>query len=330
MKSPIAFVGTMLILFSFANCKKGDSNDDTLMLFLLYNVSNAETVADIYPDRGFPGSTTSLTGESFPGVASEYTVSVGGTTATGINLTNTSTLTFTMPTVPNVAVNSTLPIVVQRSGSSVLSKTIRYRPLQSIALNQPNSITGRVSSIDVSTFYSFTATTNTPHVANVFGYAGSNLDLYYYSSPTSVATALATGTSQTSEFDRATLAAGNYILQVKHVSGLVANFKTNISDGAIVPTSTSNEANTFRRCYDFLGSNPTANVAGGCESLNPPANANMLRTGRCTYPGESGLSTRSYYISTDNYGFTTGYAQTTCLQAGYDSPNPDKAIFIPN
>lgn len=330
MKSLIAFVSTMLILFSFINCKKGGSDDDTLLFLFLYNAVNAETVADIYPDRGFPGSTTSVTGDDFSGTASQYTVTIGGTSATGINVVNTTTLTFTMPTVPNVTANSTLPIVIQRSGGSVLSKTIRYRPLQNIALNQPNSLTGRVSAIDTSMFFSFTATTNTAHVANVFGYAGTNLDLYYYSSPTSAATALATGTSLTAEFDRATLAAGNYILQVKYVSGLVANFKTNISDGAIVPTSTSNEASTFRRCYDYLGSNPTPNVAGGCESLNPPATANMLRTGRCTYPGDSGLSTRSYYISLDGYGFTTGYAQTTCLQAGFDSPNPDKAIFIPN
>ncbi|TGN01789.1 IPT/TIG domain-containing protein [Leptospira yasudae] len=330
MKKTIAFLSASLFLISFLNCKKGESDDPFTNLLLLYTITSAESVADFYPDRGFPGSTTTITGDSFPGIAADYSITIGGTGATGIAIVDSKTLTFTMPTLASVSANTTVPIVVTRSGATLLSKTIRYRPAPVIALNQPNSLTGRVSSIDTSAFYTFTATTNTAHLFNVFGYAGSNLDLFYYSSPTSAATTIATGSSQTSEFDRATLTAGTYILQIKHISGLVANFKTNLTDGAVVPTSTSNEANTYRRCYDFLGSNPTANVANGCEATNPPTAPNLTRTGRCSYPGESGIATRSYYISMDGYGFVTGYAQVTCLQPGYDSPNPDKAIFTAN
>ncbi|MDV6236571.1 IPT/TIG domain-containing protein [Leptospira ellisii] len=332
MKKWMALFHIVIFLSLFSNCKKGNSDDNTVPLFFLLMSLNSETVADIYPDRGIPGSTTTITGSDFTGVAGDYTVTVGGANAAGIVLVDSNTLTFTMPTLADVVENKTVPIVIDRSGSNVLSKTIRYRPAVPIALNEPNSLTGRVSSTDASVFYTFVAVNNTNHVFNVFGYSGADLNLYYYTSPVSAPTTLAAGSATNAEFDKANLTAGTYILQVKLISGgpLATNFKTNLSDGAVVPTATTNIVDSQRLCYDTLGGNPVANIAAGCTTVNPPANPNMTRTGRCTYPSENGLTTRSYYISTDGYGFTTPYAEATCTQAGLGSYNTDQAIYVPN
>ncbi|XDD49190.1 hypothetical protein AB3N59_12280 [Leptospira sp. WS92.C1] len=54
----------------------------------------------------------------------------------------------------------------------------------------------------------------------------------------------------------------------------------------------------------------------------------MIRTVRCTFSTGSGITTRSYYLDvTIGYGFIPSYAEQTGLQPGFDSPNPDKAIF---
>ena len=100
-----------------------------------------------------------------------------------------------------------------------------------------------------------------------------------------------------------------------------------MTNGAIQPASTFNEYGSQSRCYDIAGSGDVSNVPGSCEALNGTGN----RTGRCTYPSNQGIITRSYYITCDaNFictGFDPEYAETTCLQPGYDSPNPDQAIF---
>ncbi|TGK28803.1 hypothetical protein EHQ12_06550 [Leptospira gomenensis] len=332
MKKWMTLFHIVIFLSLSSNCKKSGSDDETLTLFFLLTSLNSETIADIYPELGIPGSTTTVSGTDFTGVAADYTVTIDGTAATGIALVDSNTLTFTMPTLADVSENKTVPIVVNRSGSNVLSKTIRYRPAVPIALNQPNSLTGTVSSTDVSVFYTFTVANNTDHVFNVFGYNGADLNLYYYTSPVSTPTILAAGTATNAEFDKANLTVGTYILQVKLISGgpLATNFKTNLSDGAIVPALTSNFVDTQRLCYDILGSSSIANIAAGCETVNPPADPNMTRTGRCTYPSENGLTTRSYYRDTVGFGFSTPYAEATCTQPGLGSYNTDQAIFVPN
>ncbi|AOP34667.1 hypothetical protein A0128_12875 [Leptospira tipperaryensis] len=325
MKKIIALIQTAILLIFLSGCKKGGSGDDTTSFITLFAILNSENVADFYPELGIPGSMTTITGSDFSGSASQYAVTIKDTNATGINLVNSNTLTFTMPTLSGISENTTVPIVISKSGSNLISKTIRYRPAPVITLNQPNTLVGRVSSKDVSAFYTFTAPSTGDHIINVFGYQGANLDLYYYSSPTSVSTTLATGVGSDSEFEKVNLTAGTYIVQIKFVSGALAtNFKTHIANGAITPVSTSNEIDTQRRCYDFMGTGTTSNVANGCASVNAAEIAN--RTGRCTYPSSSGLTTRSYY-SIGGFGFDPFYAEQTCTQDGFDSPNPSKAIF---
>lgn len=326
MKKIVVMILATIPLLLLSDCKKGSSDDDTTSFLMLYTILNSENTADIYPELGFPGSTTTITGGEFPGTASQYSVTINGTSASGVNLVNSNTLTFSMPTISGVSENTTVPIVITQSGANILSKTIRYRPAPVVALNQPNALIGRVSSKDVSSFYTFTTPSNGDLIVNIFGYQGANLDLYYYTSPTSASTSLATGTGSDSEFEKVNLAAGTYIVQIKLISGaLPTNFKTHIANGQITPTSTFNEIDSQRRCYDFMGTGTTAKVASGCNSVNAAYIATN-RTGRCTYPSASGLTTRSYY-SIDGFGFDPGYAEQTCTQEGFDSPNPSKAIF---
>ncbi|WP_241547928.1 IPT/TIG domain-containing protein [Leptospira stimsonii] len=107
-----------------------------------------ENVADFYPELGIPGSTTTITGSDFSGTTSQYSVTINGVSAAGINLLNFNTLTFQMNSLSGVSENSTVPITITKSGENIFSKTIRYSLSPVIALNEPNPLIGRVSSKD--------------------------------------------------------------------------------------------------------------------------------------------------------------------------------------
>ncbi|WP_411821454.1 IPT/TIG domain-containing protein [Leptospira sp. 'Mane'] len=326
----ISLLFFIVFLLSAFSCKKKekDDMDPITTYFLFQTLFPSEASADIVPELGFPGTKISVTGEGFTGIASEYTITVGSTSATGINIISTTSLEFTMPTLSGITENTTVALSIQKSGVSLLSKTIRYRPAPTLALNQPNSFNRKITSKDNSVFFTFTITTTGLHLFNAFGYSGANLDFYYYSSPTSAATTIVSNTSTgDSEFKRFSLTPGTYYLQVKLASGSDSSFKMNIaSNDGVVPTSTINSVNGTAGignnylCYDTLGFS-TANVAGSCDVINAADAAN--KTGKCTYPTSSGITTRTYYGN----GFQTSYAQLTCLTPGNGSTNETESIF---
>lgn len=311
-------------------CNGGGEDDATATALLaLFAVASADQ-ADIYPDLGFPGTLNQVSGE-FPGSGSEYTVTIGGANAAGVSLLSATKLQFTMPGLSEFADNVTVPIVIKRNGETVLSKTIRYRPAPGIALNAPNAFNRKLNAADTSSFFTVVIGSSGNHIFNVFGYGAANLDLYYLSSPTATPVAIATSAMTDAEFERVNMTAGTYYLQVRRVSGFLDTFyRTNIANGEITPASTSNETDSFARCYDFAGSGTTANAAGGCAAINAAAigGGSLQLSGRCTYPSSSGIATRHYYIHTGSgYGFDPFYAEQTCLQAGLGSINTDQAIF---
>ncbi|TGN19650.1 IPT/TIG domain-containing protein [Leptospira idonii] len=327
MKITKLMLTIFLFLVVFSNCKKSKSDDTTptFLLLYLYQQSNAD-FADFYPELGFPGTKTTITGSDFIGSASDYTITVGGISATGITPVNASTIQFTMPELSGYNDNTTVNITVTRSGTVLLSKTIRYRPAVEITVNQPNSIVRALSSRDTSSFFKVVVGSSADHLFNAYGYAGANLDFYYLTSPTSSVTTVATSSATDTEFKRVTpLAAGTYYFQVKHISGGNVSYKMSIanSDG-VVATSTNNNVNSNGAgsylCYDSLGTG-SANVAGSCDVINAADVAN--RTGKCTYPSTGGITTRTYYGN----GFQTSYAQFTCLTAGNGSMNESESIF---
>lgn len=317
------------ILIGAVACNDGGGDDNTTTLTLLAALALSETPADFYPELGFPGTTTQINGE-FSGSAASYAVAIQGTNATGVTLPNGTTLQFTMPALSDLTENTTVPIVVKKDGVEVLNKTIRYRPAPTIALNTPNAFNRRLSNLDTSSYFTFTVTGGGNHLINVFGYGFANLDLYYLASPTATPIALATSELSDAEFRRINLPAGTYYLQVKRVSGFLDTYyRTHIANGPFTPSSTSNELDTFMRCYDFGGAGAPANPAGGCASVNGPP-VGVIATGKCTYPSSGGIATRHYYLRiSDGYGFDPVYAEQTCTQPGFDSPNPDQAIWTP-
>ncbi|EPG73703.1 hypothetical protein LEP1GSC058_4017 [Leptospira fainei serovar Hurstbridge str. BUT 6] len=320
----ILFIPVLLLQFS---CKKGGGSSDqnTLLFLLFYNAS----VADFNPVLGFPGTINTVTSTgSFTGSSSTYTVTVDSVSATGVTVLDVNTLQFIMPSLSKYSENTTVNITVTGSGAVILSKTIRYRPAPPISLNVPNAFNRPISAQDPSSFFTVTIGSSVPHIFNVFGYLGTDLNLYYYSSPTSSATTIAASGMTDSEFERVNMTAGTYILQVKFVSGFNASYKTNIANGTITAATNSNEIDDYRRCYDYMATGTSQGT--GCADVNAAHLAD--RTGRCTFPTSQGIFTRSYYLFYSAqyggmYGFTASYAQTTCTQPGYDSPNPDKAIF---
>lgn len=310
-------------------CNDGGGDDNTTTLTLLAALALSDTPADFYPELGFPGTTTQITGE-FSGAAASYSVAIQGVNAGGVSLPNATTLQFTMPALSGLTENTTVPIVVRKDGVEVLNKTIRFRPAPAIDLNTPNAFNRKLTSLDTSSFFTFTVTGAGNHLINVFGYSFANLDLYYLTSPAATPIALATSDLSDSEFQRINLPVGTYYLQVKRVSGFLDTYyRTHIANGPFTPSSTSNELDTFMRCYDFGGAGAPANPAGGCASVNGPP-PGVMATGKCTYPSNAGIATRHYYLRiSDGYGFDPFYAETTCTQPGFDSPNPDKAIWTP-
>lgn len=120
------------------------------------------------PRIGFPGTKTTVTGEGFIGTASDYTVTVGSANATDINILSATSLEFTMPELAGITDNATVALSVKKSGVSLVSKTIRYRPAPVIALNQPNSFNRKIASNDKSVFFTFTITTSGLHLFNSY------------------------------------------------------------------------------------------------------------------------------------------------------------------
>ncbi len=325
--------GICLAAIFLAECNANQAKQDPdqmSMLFLLWFLSQKpptdnEEIADIYFERGFPGTTNSISDGAFSGVAGDFTITVGGVTATGISLPGGNSLQFTMPTLSDITDNKNVVLTVTKSGATVFSKTIRYRPVPSLGFGAPNGTNRPISPNDKSVFFTVTVAGAGEHLFNVFGYGGANLDLYYYSSPVSAPTTIAEGTASNIEFKKVNIGApGTYYFQIKHVSGPRVWFKTNIADGEITPASTSNGINDGSfLCYDRQSTGTASNAASGCTTVNGTGS----RSGRCTYvTGSGGINTRHYYIG----GFSTNYAQDTCLIAGNGSENEAEAIFQAN
>lgn len=311
------------LVASAGGCAK-DADDSGSRMVLALGLAALAGRADIYPELGFPGTHNEVTG-SFEGSISRYSVTVGGVAAVPISLPKAGTLQFTMPLVGGITENMNLPLIITRDGNEVFNKTIRYRPAPSIALNQPNGFVRGLGGVDQSSFFTLTVASAGPHLFNTFGYSGANVDLYYFSSPTGTPNLIANSGMHDAEFERINLTAGTYTVQVKWISGFDVGYRINIANGQVAPASTSNEAGSYARCYDFQGSGPIANLAAGCAALNATG---YTLTGRCTFPSASGITTRHYYVPDGGGpGFDPFYAETTCTQAGFGSSNEDKAIF---
>ncbi|TGL57665.1 hypothetical protein [Leptospira sarikeiensis] len=315
-------------LISISACKKddGQSLSDTLGLLA---VMNSLPVADIVFPKGFPGSENTISG-NFTGVSGDYTVLVNGVSATGIDLPGDGSLEFIMPTVPGVSENATFPMIVKKSGNTVLSKTVRYRPLIDVTLAVPNSLNRPISSADPSSFLSINVGSTGDVLFNMFGHIGVNVSLYYYATPTSPQTIIVENERSGAQFKKVNLASGTYIIEVKYADGfLPALYRTNITSGQIQATSVNNWTSSAL-CYERLGAGSTyVGASHDCNGLN---SASMTRTGRCTYPGNEGITTRSYYISPPGGGpgFNTSYAEQTCTVPGNGSYNEADAIFEDN
>ncbi|TGK08753.1 hypothetical protein EHO60_14335 [Leptospira fletcheri] len=322
-----AILGLLAITMTGAmKCRHGNGGNDnqTLLAFLLLN----SQIADFVFDLGFPGSQNTITGYTFSGIASDYTVTIGSVQATGITLVGSTGLQFVMPTISGISENTTVPIVVTQKGAVFISKTARYRPLVAITIGQPNGLIRPISPQDPSSFFSFNTSVTGDHLFNTFGYSATSLNFYYFTSPTSGPTTIVESNTSAAQFKKVTLSStGNYIFQVKYAGGLGTSFSTNIANGSIVPASTFNEINSQSLCYDFMGSGSAADVPDSCTTVNASNLPN--RTGRCTYPTTGGINTRNYY-NISGFGFIGSYAQTTCTTPGYGSQNEGESIFQAN
>ncbi|TGK42441.1 hypothetical protein [Leptospira andrefontaineae] len=311
----------------FIGCTKDNNNTDPLIyLVALNNLS----VADIVFEKGFPGSDNILTTNNFTGVAGDYTITIGGESATGINLPGDGSLEFIMPTVSGITENTTLRMVVTKNGNPLLSKTVRYRPIIDFTLGTPNSYIRPTSAADQNSYFSITLGSTGDVLFNIFGYFGANLNLYYYSSPTGSKTTIIENGKTGAQFKKANLASGTYIIEVKYSNGIIpASYRTNIANGQIQATSVSNWVSSAL-CYEKLGGGNTyVGPAHDCNGLN---SGSMTRSGRCTYPSDQGITTRNYYISPPGGGpgFLTSYAEFTCTVPGNGSTNEADAIFEDN
>jgi hypothetical protein len=312
-------------------------------------------VADIVFDRGFPGSTNTVTGD-FAGLAGDYAVTVNGVAATGVSLPNAQTLQFTMPLIGGISENTTLGMVISKNGAAHVSKTARYRPLLTVSPGQPNGHFPRVNKFDDSVYFTFTAGTHTvsavlgavqadyaslaaqgyaqddasAHIINIFGYNGASLELYSLANATAAFTTLSAAGIADLNFRKANFS-GNPIIRVKYASGknsaggTTFSFKINVAKGHITAaTSSDYYYGTFGLigCYEFQGGGGGANAASFCATKNP----GMTRVGRCTYPSGGGITTRNYYST----GFNQYSSIQTCMIPGNGSYNEKDSIAEDN
>lgn len=316
----VLFSGVLLV----ASCSESGGNESEQLLLAGLALS-VEPAADVVPETGFPGSSVTVNDESFSGSTGDYTVTINGTAATVTGLSGGVSLTFTMPSL-SFEENTTVPMVIEKNGTTVLQKTIRFRPALTITANQPNSLQRKVSSNDNRSFFQITITGSADFLFNVFGGGGDNLDLYYHTSPTSGATPLAIAESGGTDFKKINLSPGTYYIEVRRFGGPFNTFfYLNVANGPMAPVTTANLFEGSRLCYDYGGAGE-ANPGPGCDNVNDNAN---FRTGLCTYPTANGIHTRSFYIK-EGFGFDPCRARDGCLDStspGFDSPNPSEALF---
>ncbi|MGJ4747819.1 hypothetical protein ACQV5M_15775 [Leptospira sp. SA-E8] len=304
-------------------CAKDNSSTDPLTYLI---IANSLPVADIVFEKGFPDSDNQVTATNFTGVAGDYTVTIGGEAATGINLPGDGSLEFIMPTVSGITENTTLPMVITKNGNPFLAKTVRYRPITDITLGAPNSYSKLISAADQNSYLKITLGSTGDVLFNIFGYFGANLNLYYYATATGSKTTIVENGKTGAQFKKVNLASGTYIIEVRYTSGAFpASYRTNIANGQVQATSVSNQMD-YARCYDTLAGGTTyVGASHDCNGLN---GGSFTRSGRCTYPTDGGITTRSYYTSGTGFGgFDPYYAETTCTVAGYGSYNESEAIY---
>lgn len=318
MKQYLAFV---LILCSFG-CKKKDSSDTELLLLALY-LSGPK---DIIFEWGYPGSYNTLQNSELVGKTSGITVKVGGQTATGVSEVASDAIQFVMPTIPNVNENSAVEFQIQKDGETVFTTSVRYRPLVDWSINEPSSTSRFIDGRDNKNFFKITATTAN-HVFNTFSHGLSDLDISYFTSLNGTPIPFAEKRMNGAEFNKVSLNAGTVYVMVKHVSGFNASYHLQIANSGVVASSSAKltyDGYPYNLCYDTMGTGPaTTNNCVAIMAVHSPT-----RSGRCTYPGDQGLTTRNYYSGPG--GFTTAYSESTCLNPGGGSQNEAESIFIPN
>ncbi|TGL40373.1 hypothetical protein [Leptospira perdikensis] len=314
---PILLFTFLLCLFG---CKKKDSSDTENTLLALFLLAPTDIVFEL----GYPGSQNQLKNSELSGKTSGITVKVGGITATGVSSPASDTIQFTMPTIPGITENAAVDFVVEKDGASVYSTKVRYRPILSWAINQPIGTSRPIDARDNKSFFQITATTAT-HVFNTLGHGAFDLDLYYFTSLNGTPIPFAEKRMTGAEFNRVALNAGTVYIMAKHISGFGGTYNLQVANSGVVPTSSAKltySGWTFNLCYDTMGTGPaTTNTCAVQMAVYSPT-----RTGRCTYPGDSGLTTRNYYAEGGFANQTTN--QTGCLNPGGGSYNEAEAIFI--
>lgn len=308
------------ILFCLFNCKKKDSSNTEELLVGLYLLQPTDLILEL----GYPGSQNQIQNGDLAGKTSGVTVKVGGVTATGVSAVGSDTVQFTMPTIPGIFENAAVDFVIEKDGAVVYSTKVRYRPLLAWTINQPQATFRPIDSRDNKSFFQITATTAT-HVFNTFGHTLSDLDIYYFTSLNGTMIPFAEKRRTGAEFNRVALNAGTVYVMVKHISGLGGSYNLQVANAGVVASSSATLYTPASLCYDTMGIGPA--TANNCAVLmDATVQVGFARTGRCTYPGDEGLTTRNYYQN----GFGTVYAQNTCLNPGGGSFNEAEAIFLAN
>lgn len=310
-----------VLIISLIGCvKKKEFSDTDLLLVALYLSQPKDYIFEL----GYPGSYNTIQNSDLAGKTSGITVTVGGQTATGVSEVSSDSIQFVMPTIPNINENAAVDFVVQKNGESVLTTSVRYRPLVDWTINEPTATQRFIDGRDNKNFFKITATTAS-HVFNSFGHGASDLDISYFSSLNGTPIAFAEKRMNGAEFNKVALTAGTVYIQVKHISGFSTGYNLQIANAGVVATSSATLYNPPSLCYDTMGSGPATSTT--CPILMATVlGQGHTRTGRCTYPSDSGLTTRNYYSN----GFGTMYAQSTCLNPGGGSQNEAESIFLAN
>ncbi|TGL88800.1 hypothetical protein EHQ68_09195 [Leptospira congkakensis] len=314
---PILLISIFLCLF---HCKKKDSSNTDELLIGLYLLQPNDLILEL----GYPGSQNQIQNSELVGKNSGVTVKVGGVAATGVSAVGSDTIQFTMPTIPGIFENSAVDFAVERNGAVVYSTKVRYRPLLNWPINEPNGIFRPIDGRDNKSFYQITATTAI-HTFNTFGHDLADLDIYYFTSLNGTLIPFAEKRRTGAEFNRVSLNAGTVYVMVKHVDGLGGTFNLQVANSGVVASSSDKLTYSgwpFNLCYDTMGTGPA--TTNNC--LAQMAVYNPTRRGRCTYPGDKGLTTRNYYAEGGFANQTTN--QNGCLFPGGGSYNEAEAIFI--
>jgi hypothetical protein len=302
--------------------KKESDPIETLLTLSVLSAANrtepAPTIGTFFSlgssPSNIPGASIFVSGSGFA-LGNGTSVRVNDTSATSVTVSSSSSLTFVMPELSSVTVDTSVKLEITVNGRTGTS-TIVYTPLPTLILNTRFTDSRTLTSIGGNALhYKFNVASTGNVVYNVYGFTGTDYDISIRNLTnlnSTVASAATTRTDSESGRFNAT-STGDYVMSVSRFSGSGSSFLIGAANAAFSGPGSCDAITGNSRCFDILQPSSTAQTACGSSTYSASAGCTTSnRVGRCIVPfTDSGVAITNYY-SNGGSAFNSTTAQTNC------------------